>query len=611
MPVTPKRRKGSPFRTVGLVMALAALLGLVLLVAPRSKTAPEPKPGRAEADNAPVAPGPAAPGMPPRPASSRRRMPLPDGGFAEAFDPHDTPIVPPALPSAFPYPPGSQPLTEGTDPATQPREDDVVDPKKGISVNFGPRVAVVHPDDPLRDRHGGPKPAGRPHPGGRRGRALPSRQQRHREGAMVLGADGRRRIGRDLAAGDLKYTATFLPTAEQKAAFLAAGVHVYLDVGFQPPGGEGPRKFSTVMEYSREPNASLNGRYTDALQQGSLVIEAGVTVKVAGQYRVIGSLYGAGQGDRLRAEQRVAGRGRHDDPAAVLRQDPARQGGRRAVRAALRDALRARADGDIPGETVDPAYTTQAYAAAGFSDAPYVKPAPTFEVVDMNSPSQQGKPGPVIKRGGEREPGEDDAVDRAGADQSRAEAESDGDEVEASGSLTLSLRLRPRVRPGTSPARLHDRTAVLGRLKDAFAALRRRCYAAVLRILDPACARRGRGAPLREAQGRRRGAMLRVYDVMIDVLRRLRPVLVQIERHDRDSGNQLRRAAASVALNMAEGSGSSGGTRTARYRTALGSAVETAACIDVAVALGYVAGEDREVKEGLRSVQAVLARVVG
>ena len=82
--------------------------------------------------------------------------------------------------------------------------------------------------------------------------------------------------------------------------------------------------------------------------------------------------------------------------------------------------------------------------------------------------------------------------------------------------------------------------------------------------------------------------MLRAYDVMIDVLKRLRPVLVQIERHDRDLGNQLRRAAASVALNLAEGSGSSGGTRTARYRTALGSARETGACIDVATALGYV-----------------------
>jgi hypothetical protein len=48
----------------------------------------------------------------------------------------------------------------------------------------------------------------------------------------------------------------------------------------------------------------------------------------------------------------------------------------------------------------------------------------------------------------------------------------------------------------------------------------------------------------------------------------------------------------------------------ARYRTALGSAVETAACLDVAVALGYVERLDREVMAKLQHVRAVMARVV-
>ncbi|HTQ42409.1 MAG TPA: four helix bundle protein [Polyangiaceae bacterium] len=104
--------------------------------------------------------------------------------------------------------------------------------------------------------------------------------------------------------------------------------------------------------------------------------------------------------------------------------------------------------------------------------------------------------------------------------------------------------------------------------------------------------------------------MLKAYPLMLSVMRRLRPVLVQIEKHDRDLGNQLRRASASVALNLAEGSGSSGGTRNTRYRTALGSARETGACLDVAEALGYVERVEPLLLQELDQVRAILARVV-
>ena len=104
--------------------------------------------------------------------------------------------------------------------------------------------------------------------------------------------------------------------------------------------------------------------------------------------------------------------------------------------------------------------------------------------------------------------------------------------------------------------------------------------------------------------------MLRIYSTVIEVLRMLRPVIAEIERHDRDLARQLRRASGSIALNLAEGSGSHGGTRTERYRNALGSARETGACLDVAGALGYVGDVDVMLLDRLDQVRATLVKNV-
>ena len=53
--------------------------------------------------------------------------------------------------------------------------------------------------------------------------------------------------------------------------------------------------------------------------------------------------------------------------------------------------------------------------------------------------------------------------------------------------------------------------------------------------------------------------MMRIYDTMMEVLVGLRPVVAAIEGYDRDLARQMRRAASSVVLNTAEGSGSHGG----------------------------------------------------
>jgi four helix bundle protein len=105
--------------------------------------------------------------------------------------------------------------------------------------------------------------------------------------------------------------------------------------------------------------------------------------------------------------------------------------------------------------------------------------------------------------------------------------------------------------------------------------------------------------------------MLRIYTTIIEVLRGLRPVVVEIENHDRDLARQLRRCASSIALNVSEASGSRAGTRRERYQNALGSARETGACLDVAVALGYVEEIDGEMLAKLDHVRATLFRVIG
>ena len=104
--------------------------------------------------------------------------------------------------------------------------------------------------------------------------------------------------------------------------------------------------------------------------------------------------------------------------------------------------------------------------------------------------------------------------------------------------------------------------------------------------------------------------MLRIYDVMLEVLRNARGAIAQIAKHDSDLARQMMRAGTSVALNLAEGSGSCGGIRRARYRSALGSAREVVACLESAEALGYIEGSDARIIAGLRHVINVLVHIV-
>lgn len=76
-----------------------------------------------------------------------------------------------------------------------------------------------------------------------------------------------------------------------------------------------------------------------------------------------------------------------------------------------------------------------------------------------------------------------------------------------------------------------------------------------------------------------------------EVVREMAPVVRRIARQDGPLGNQLRRAAQSVVLNIAEARGSQAGNARARFGTACGSAQETRAALEMARNWGYVDSE--------------------
>lgn len=400
-PAAPARRRPRWLVPLALVLAVAVVLLLVALVrerrddrTARSETSEALPPGATGgAPVAPAAPPPPARASTPAASGSARRDPW--GADDYMYSAH----LPPA---PYPYPPGSQPITEGTNPATQEKEQMPIDPRDGITVVFGPRVSVVHPPDPMiidlevRNRLGARLPVANAVARFRADRTDPTTGPWF---TVPFVDDG---SGADLSPGDSAYTATYLPPDDAKAAFFKGGSHVYVEVTFECPtasASPGPHTFPTTLTYGREPNASLNGNYTDDVENGSLVVSAGVTAKQPGRYRVIASLYGGDGQQAIAFASQTAQLPVGDGTVPLLffgkiLYDRGIDGPYQVRYAMLFEEL---VGSDvIPGDTVDPAYTTKAYRARDFSDASYVQPKPDYPIVDMNSPSQQGKPPPLF-----------------------------------------------------------------------------------------------------------------------------------------------------------------------------------------------------------------------
>jgi four helix bundle protein len=76
------------------------------------------------------------------------------------------------------------------------------------------------------------------------------------------------------------------------------------------------------------------------------------------------------------------------------------------------------------------------------------------------------------------------------------------------------------------------------------------------------------------------------YRVALEMIAAVKPLAVVLARKDRSLEGQLRRAAQSVLLNLAEGRRRHGRDRIHLFRIASGSVAEVRACLDGAVAWG-------------------------
>src|SRR5215467_13681241 len=81
--------------------------------------------------------------------------------------------------------------------------------------------------------------------------------------------------------------------------------------------------------------------------------------------------------------------------------------------------------------------------------------------------------------------------------------------------------------------------------------------------------------------------MLVAYDVALDLVRALRPVVVQLRQYSPEAADQVERAASSIVLNLAEGGRRHGRDPRRFWDIAHGSAGEIRGALDLADAWGW------------------------
>jgi four helix bundle protein len=102
---------------------------------------------------------------------------------------------------------------------------------------------------------------------------------------------------------------------------------------------------------------------------------------------------------------------------------------------------------------------------------------------------------------------------------------------------------------------------------------------------------------------------LQAFEVSLQMIRALGAPLEVLERRDPSLALQMRRAAASVSLNLAEGGRRRGKDRIHLWRVAAGSANEVLAGMRVGEAFGYL--DATQAREALQLCDRVLAMLWG
>jgi four helix bundle protein len=92
----------------------------------------------------------------------------------------------------------------------------------------------------------------------------------------------------------------------------------------------------------------------------------------------------------------------------------------------------------------------------------------------------------------------------------------------------------------------------------------------------------------------------------LEVIRALRDVIATLKKADKSLAEQVQRAAASAALNLAEGAKRIGKDQMHLYRIASGSAAEVRTALQVAQAFGHLDKLDLSALEELLDRQAAL-----